>query len=170
MTDWTTSLAGSISGVADDVRELASELGARAHTAHLVWQRWSGDSRGDGSPQIEREVELTPTPKISLAGSTRYRRGPGGSVREGDAFLGEVSLRYSPDLLRGEDLYRGRLPANVEFFYELRPVPGSGGAVLRMSLAGEPVRDHERVEYRIDLQHRNPDTPMDGRTAASVVY
>lgn len=137
MSDWSTSLAGCFSEVADDLRELATDFGARSHRVFLVHRRVSDDG-------LVRKLELTPTPRVSTEGA-RYGYAPRGLVREGEIYVSEISLRYTSTQLRGQDLCE----IGAHFSWELRPV--EDGPTIYGTVRQDPVRDHERAEYRVAL-------------------
>lgn len=175
---WDQSIAADLLDTVNELRGLNEEFGTRSHRVFLVWLRWTGTTRGAGEPTIDREIEIRPAPRVPDENTLRYRYLAGGATREGDLLLDEVPLpspgtetqpgALSEDLLAGEPDGR-KLPPNIDFFYELRPVtPGARAA--RYTLASKPKRDHGNLQWLIWLKHRDPDSPRDGHTAATATY
>jgi hypothetical protein len=179
MTDasrpWTQTLAGRLAPLTARLRGLHAQFGTRTHRVFLVWVRWSGMQRGDGVPNVERELELAPPPLVRENGSLPFRFLASGAAKAGDVYLEEIGLVHpdgtplTQEQLTGVEPYGGRMPPNVDFFYELRPVT-PGEPPMRYTLAGEPGRDNASLQWTCLLAHRDPDTTRDGPTAATVTY
>lgn len=144
--DFAATIAGDLSAVADDIRGcVLGSFGVRTHAVWLVWRRQNSGPDGD---TVVREVEVLPTPRVSLEGA-RYRYAEAGIVRSGEAYVSEISLAIPASLLRGDD--GGRLPANVRFCWELRPLADATAPTIVGTIGGDPVRDHEAAEQRVSL-------------------
>lgn len=89
--------------LADDLRDIYAELGARPFRAFVVMRTWAGARAGEGA-MTEVVTEILPPPAVLVAGLRGDLR-PAGLDEEGDIVLSEVSLRwtepelYSPALL-----------------------------------------------------------------------
>lgn len=171
---WSKRLAANLIPTVNSLREMAEGFGTISYEVWLVWLRWSGSTRGEGQPSIEREVRITPTPHVASPSAVKYRYEPAGMVRAGDMILDRIPLPKpgtedhptSPtsDLLTGVKPYLDRrLPANVQFVWELRGVQ-KGTQTLRFGIAGEPWHDGARFQWVMALKHIDPDTSRDGIT------
>ena len=140
----------------------------------LLWLRWSGSGRGEGVAHLEREVELSPAPRVREGARLPLRFTIAGADGDGDVLIDQIPLvladgtHVTEALLSGLDEF-GALPPNVEFLYELRPIV-DGGAVRRFALGSTPGIDTERVEAVLVLKKRDPDSPADGPTAETVAW
>jgi hypothetical protein len=145
-------------GVADRVRQIATNLGARPYRVFLVWTRATGEERGEGTDQEIARVEILPTPvSESLDAITR---GPfaAGAYPVGSIRLREVSTSFDFGTLSGKLLPDGRrvdtIPQPWDFYYELfedgrheaTPEP------MRFRLLSPPAMDAENVQWVMALE------------------
>ena len=147
----------------DAARNVASCLGARPYTVTLVWTRWSGGSRGDGTEEVVREVAITPTPKIALDNAIQKSPTNYGIDESGTVQLTEISGRYTEDLLSGRDDYDGSpAPYDQQFFWEIR-YPTKGKPRRRFTLKTAPIFDAENVQWVVTLLKSGEDRARDGQ-------
>jgi hypothetical protein len=148
--------------VADDIRQLRTELGASPYTVHAVRIRWSGGEVGRGEPSPSLDVQLLPTPKMSSGVSAFDRANEAaGAVERGDMTLTGVSPRYSEsdfDTMLGV----GGDPAE-ECFIEIRIDQRDGQTIRRrFTLAKPPERRPTMVDWRLVLRRYAGDRAVDG--------
>lgn len=152
------TLGARLSRVADRVRQIATNLGARPYRCFLVWTRWTGEERGEGAAVEVARTEILPTPMVeSLDAVTR---GPfaSGAYPVGSVRLREVSLSFAATLLEGKQLPDGSrvdtIPNPWDFWWELvedgrhevDPEP------MKFRLLAPPVNDAENVQWILALE------------------
>ena len=106
----------------DRLRQVTTRFGLRPYNVTLVWGQWSGDERGEGIFSVIREVPLLPNPKVEDLSALALDPRSAGILPVGSVRLTGISATYSADILRGHYYPTepsDRLPADVEFFYEL---------------------------------------------------
>lgn len=109
-------LADALVDVVDDIRRsIHGALGTRVWEVSIVTRRWSGDTRGVGTPTVSI-VTLDPDPKVERV--SRDRMGPAGREAAGSVVLTGVSLRYTEAELQGSPDER------TEVAYRLREKHG----------------------------------------------
>lgn len=170
LPDWNDTLAGDFAELATDLRALHEDFGTRAFRVFLVWLRWPGNVRGAGVPQLAREFELRPIPRVRDTKRFQFEFLATGYRHNGDLTVDEIPIvdsdgrEITANLLTGMD--EGPIPPDVDFFYELRPMHPNH-ETFRMTLSSEPMRSNERLEWSVDLMHRDPGSPNEGVTAAT---
>jgi len=131
--------------VVDDLRgDLLPQFGIRQYTVKIVRKIWDGPERGDGNFRLEK-LELSPQPMVDMrnysADGLRYGLIPQGRTDEGLIKVTELSLAaYQED-----DLTGGKLPANVELYWEITDAQGQGVEPRFFVPAGPPIADREKT-------------------------
>jgi hypothetical protein len=145
------SLVEGLAEVVDDIREIASDLGARPYTYHSVTVQWSGGEVGRGEPTVVRDVPITPTPETREGGIDSPLEA-GGIVERGDIVLTGVSPRLTEDEIH-ELFGDGPQDAGCETFVEQR-IDGRDGETKRRRfvLARVPERRPTRCDWRLSLR------------------
>ena len=87
--------------VADELRGLFTELGARPFRVFVIRRTWSGARAGEGNIS-EVVTEILPRPMVSVIGLHGELR-PAGLEEEGDLVLSEVSLTWTEKELFSPD-------------------------------------------------------------------
>lgn len=159
------TLVDDLVPVADDLRQLYTEFGARAYRVFLVWVKWTADEDGDGrvmgaEAQLEdgaegvgraallREVELLPTPRVSAMSGNRRVALATALGEIGGLFVDQISPSYPEDVLMGlipeardpkapESIVEG-----VSFFWEIREMRRAGQ--VYPGTASQDVRPDKR--------------------------
>jgi hypothetical protein len=157
---YQNSLIAALTGVADTVRDIATQLGARPYTVTLVWVQWSGGQRDIGNPQIAGEYQLLPTPLVSSLNALTEDAQSLGLIESGKIRISEMSPRFSEDLLFGRDVVvpPGQpLPPNFEFYWAVTFLPS--GIVRRFFPTSAPSLNATNFEWSIDLVRSYDDPP-----------
>lgn len=169
----TESVANRLGGVADRVRQIATNLGVRNYRCFLHWTKWTGKERGDGFEETIELLEILPTPLVKSLDSVTFSIFHAGTVPEGSVRVDEISLRWTEDELRGFriptygtceepiELREGdSLKQPFDFFYEVvedgrgdRPPTRN-----RFRLMNKPFRRADMVMWSLMLERSSPDT------------
>jgi hypothetical protein len=158
------SLVEELGEVADDIRQIAVDLGARPYTVHAVRIRWSGGAKGRGDPQRIFDTPLKPTPVVGAIGGGERRLDPAGVVERGSCILTEVSARYTEDELT---TYLSEPEEGDEAFFEITIDPRDGHPLRRrFVLANPPERRPTRCDWRLTLEAQDGDRLRDGSPRA----
>jgi hypothetical protein len=148
------SLVEQLGPVADDLRQIATDLGARPYRVWSVVVRWTGGKKGHGQVVVCSERELLPTPVVTVR--TRYDQTEAGRLERGVTSLREISPRYTEDDI--EALFPRCLERSEEAYIETRIDERDGTTRRRRyAIVGAPVRHATRFEWTVDL------TPQDDR-------
>jgi len=149
--DGERSLAADLAETADELRQIAADLGVRPYRIFSVRIRWSGSVVGAGVPSVVLEEEFLPTPRINLERMRREAREPGGYVERGIVKMDRISARYTEDQI--DALCVGRLaPANEERLIEVRLDSRQGEpARRRFAVAEAPFLRAESFEWIVRL-------------------
>lgn len=164
-------LARQLIPVVDQIRQLASDFGARPYRVFLVHAQWTGQVRGIGQPREVSRTELIPTPKITSMDSTTQQVSEFGRTEEGSIRLTEISARYSEDDLLGKtpDMVKPDLPKtnlrNFEFFYEVVQQHAGVDRPARRRYIPEATPDLKATscQWTINLTKQEQDRTRDGR-------
>ena len=148
--------------------QLGTKFGIRPYRVFLVWTRWSGEERGEGSECIVNRHELLPTPKVDVSGVS-YEGTHMGRVPTGSVTLTEVAVTYTADELNGlmfPKPHEDTLPEPNDFYYEVveddRGDPCPQRAKYRISR--QPMRDAENVMWRVGLERMSEDNERGGKS------
>lgn len=166
------------------LRQIETNLGARAKRCFLVWTCWDGaDGRGDGVEHLVRELEILPTPEVMSMDNVAFSAFGAGVVPVGSVRLKGIHVQhYTYDLLRGalvpDDFCHqtGRMTVLKEsehlvaktgddFFYEVRE-DGRGDCPpqrWRFALANYPERKEDSIEWQVVLVRQSGDRDRKGR-------
>lgn len=177
------SLIGGLGDVVDDIRQIATDLGARPYRVFLLWTLAGGEERGEGDERLLAELELLPTPSVQDLTSITFAPYSAGKLPVGSVRVSQISTRYGEDVLAGNILPTGAQPdaRRGDFFYEVREVEGLAGQCgpnedglvrqplrKRYRLLGGPYRVPTRVMYEVILERASEDRKRDGRLGSNV--
>ncbi len=158
------SLIENLGEVADDLRQVAVDLGAMPYTVHAVRIRWSGGEIGRGDPRTVFDQPLKPTPRVTNVPSWERRLETAGNVERGDAILVGVSPRYTEDELNN---YLSPNVEGEEAFFEVRIDERDGTTTRRrFVLSATPERRPTRFDWRLRLTAQDGDRERDGTPRA----
>ena len=134
----------------------------------LVWSKWSGEERGDGTETIVAKVELIPTPLVDMSGVS-YEVTSVGRVPSGSISVREVALTYTADQLMGFSIpekHEDTIPEPYDFYYEVTeddrgdPLPQRS----KFRLAKQPFRDAEKLMWILSLERMSEDNDRHGKS------
>lgn len=162
---YAQSLAASFIPVANQIRNLAVDMGMRPYVVRIVTIRWSGRRVGVGTPIVMAETALDPVPEVFGLDTLQEESVEGlGFSETGRVVLRGVSGTYSEDLLRAvtPDELLGSDPS-IETFYEIETLnlDGSNGDLRRFAIVGMPVWVPGQVGYTIQLERTQGDRRRD---------
>jgi hypothetical protein len=188
------SLANRLARPVDRIRQVATRLGARSRRVFLVWLRWGGDERGDGTPYEVDRVELLPTPRVVGLDAVAFAQGGAGYLATGSIRVEQVSAAYTESFLTG--LYSpaagvfvevnagspasqllpcgphpaDHVPKPVSFFYEVVEDGRHEGLPLRQKyrLGAQPALDETNVQWKIVLERISEDLGRSGESDYSL--
>lgn len=89
MSECKDDFVGGLSAAVDSALSIRDQLGLNVHEVFFVTETWSGSQVGEGVKTVT-EVQMLPTPKFKDY-SQDLRLREGGTVKEGDIFLLDVS-------------------------------------------------------------------------------
>lgn len=120
------TLVSSLTPVADCIRDLATQLGARPYRVSLIWTRWSGGERGIGAEDTVRVEEILPTPKCAPLSSLKLELTEIGLLEAGTIRVTQISARYTEDFLMGKSGIGEEIPRDQNFYYEVEFLRSDG--------------------------------------------
>lgn len=113
------TLISDLTHVADCIRDLATQLGARPYRVSMIWTRWSGGERGIGAEDTVRVEELLPTPKCAPLTGVKLELTQIGLIEAGTIRVTQISARYTEDFLMGKDGIGEEIPNDCNFYWEI---------------------------------------------------
>lgn len=161
------SLIAGLNPVVDCLRDLFTQLGARAYQISLVWTRWTGGDRGIGNEFLVRELALLPTPLVGgLDSSIRQQLTSIGIQEAGNLRVSELSPSLNEDLLMGRAVVLplgADIPDDMSFYWEIFfPQVGANGVRRRFTPSGPPNKNPLNFEWTITLLRASDDRGRDG--------
>ena len=164
-SEYKDTLLGSFAdGCLDELRQLASDLGARPYRVFWIKTRWSGGKRGRGVETVFSEEEVLPTPKVDQLSSIQLQLLDVGTDEQGALSISEISPRYSENQLRGLNDDGTAVPENETFSWEIRF--SRGGPDLkrrrRFIIQGVPSYNATGLQWTVRLIRAGTDREPDG--------
>lgn len=158
------SLVEELGEVVDDLRQIATEFGARPYRVFSIVVGWSGGEIGRGDQTVLEETELLPTPFIDLS-SIRYRVTSGGKTDDGTVKMFEISPRYTEDEVRA--LFSRALGTAEQQFIEVRLDARFGEDPVRhrLTLSGMPFHDATGFQWVVNLLVQQEERRRTGETS-----
>lgn len=162
------SLVHRLGARVDRVRQIATKLGMRPYRVFLVWTRFGGEERGEGTEREVTRLELLPTPKVADLSALALSPKNAGLLPVGSCRLTEVSTTYTAEQLTGRVVplpHEQQVPEPFDFFYELVPDGRDGTGApprARYRLSAQPWYDAENVQWSILLERTSEDRKPDG--------
>lgn len=163
-------------GLADRLRQLNTRFGIRPMRVFLVWTRFDGAERGEGSEKVLSRVEILPTPRVSDLTSITLHAYAAGKLPDGSLRVDEISAgQYTRDQLAGlkvpgypEDFI---IPPNVSFWYEIVIDDRTGDKQpvrMRYRRFSEPTLQAGKVQWMVILERASEDESRDGKSNVGV--
>lgn len=162
-----STLARKFIPLADSLRDLLTKFGLRSYKVSMVRVRWSGGARGAGTPTVELEEVMLPTPKLSGLDALTEINQPIGLDELGSIELSQISGRYSEDQLLGFAPGGRDIEPDVEFFYEIEFFPSADGPShrRRFNPRSAPTYHAGGLQWSIRLEKGNADRERNGDVA-----
>ena len=161
------TLVESLTCVADSIRNLEVQLGARQYQVNLVWTRWTGGQRGRGNEDIIRVEPLLPVPMVGDLNGVQISAQSFAAAEVGSVRVSKISPRYNEDLLIGRDLVvvppGTALPRDINFYWEIVfPRRDAPAVRRRFTVSGVPVKHPTKFEWVVSLRRASGDRTRDG--------
>lgn len=155
------SLVEDLADVADDIRQLATDFGARPYRVFSIVVSWSGGEVGKGDQRIESETEVLPTPNVNIS-NIRYNVTTGGWTDDGYVKMYEVSPRYTHDEIKA--LFYRDLENAEQSFVEIHMDPRHGCNPIRhrFVVSGLPFYDATGFQWVVTLKVQQEERNRDG--------
>lgn len=165
------TFANRFARTGDRLRQIATNFGIRPLRVCLVWTKWSGAERGEGTEQEVRRIEILPTPKVSSLDSVSYSIFHSGTLPVGSIRVEQVTESLTLDTLSGKVVPKKgepTVPEPYSFFYEVREDGRGDNPPQRWKyrLLGVPFRRAGKVDWTMLLEKISEDPRRDGRSAA----
>ena len=156
------TLAQKFIPLVDRLRDLKTKFGLAPYVVRIIRVRWSGDHRGVGTPSVEKEMDLLPTPKVMDLGTMTEIVQPIGLDETGTILVTEISGRFTDDQLRFIDGQERE--KNEEVFYEIEyPQPGGKPTIRRrFYVRGTPFYHAGRLQWQVRLERAHQDRDDQG--------
>jgi hypothetical protein len=128
------TLANRLGRVADDVRQIATNIGVRPYRVFLIWTKWVGTGtveRGEGTEYIIQKLEILPTPRVTSLDGLSLSIAHAGVIPIGSVRVDRISVRrFTEDVLKGkafpcdplpfgERIEEKHIPEPYDFFWEI---------------------------------------------------
>jgi len=156
-----SSLTEQLGKVADDLRQLYTDLGLRPYRLFSVVEGWSGGEEGRGTLTTLSEREFLPTPNLNLK-PLRIRLPEGGYSDNGFHTITEISPRLTEDQIRGL-LHGAPLPPGQYGYLETRIDSRDGQTERRRFVVrGVPWRDAENFQWVVKCSPQQPSRHRNG--------
>lgn len=158
----TNSFANRFSRVADNARQIATNLGLRPYRVFLIWTKWTGEERGEGDETEFRRIEILPTPKVNSLDNVTFGLFHAGTVPMGSLRVDRISATFTQDTLQGRIIPvpgEDTIPDPYGFFYEVVE-DGRGDNPpqrAKFRLLNTPFRRAGKIDWTIMLERISAD-------------
>lgn len=164
---YSNSLLGEFfeDGCLDELRHIATELGARPYRVFLVRTRWSGKKRGQGVETVIDDEEVTPPPKVEAMSGVQLQLLDVGLDEQGGLSISEISPRYTENQLFGRNQDGSGLAENETFSWEITLMKGDGTDAYRrrrFMIRGTPSYDATGLQWRVSVTRAGSDRESNG--------
>jgi hypothetical protein len=158
------SLAQKLIPVADKVRNLYTDFGARPYRVRFVRSRWTAGRRGAGIETIVSTMEILPTPKVVDLNTLAEVVTPIGTTEIGLVQLQQVSGRYTEEMLTGVDPDGNPVGDGDDAYYEIEFFRRDGreSDKHRFALAAAPYYFATKFQWNITLDAQIEKRRRDG--------
>ena len=156
------SLVEGLGDVADDLRQIYTDLGLRPYRVFSVIVRWTGGESGRGDAVLAGETELLPTPLVVDMKPLRGESTPAGFNERGAIELRQISPRYTEDDIRAL-FHIQPLPIDYDGYLEVRVDSRDGSTERRrFTVKGTPYRNAGRFEWSVRLTKQDENRGRSG--------
>lgn len=146
------TLISDLTPVADCIRDIATQLGARPYRVSLVWTQWAGGERGVGAEDTVREEQILPTPKCAPLTSVKLELTEVGLLEAGTIRVTQISSRFTEDFLMGKTELGEEIPDDHNFYWEITFLRSDGPGPRRRFIPVNVVNyDPLSFDYQVDL-------------------
>lgn len=162
------TLAHRLSPRVDRIRQIATKLGIRPYECYLVWQKWNGSERGEGTPTEARRIQILPNPKVEDIAAVSLGLFGIGMIPVGSIRVTRISAsRFTQDMLTGKWVptqHENTIPEPYSFFYEIVEDGRGDDPPVRAKyrLLSTPFRRAGQVDWTILLEKISEDLGRDG--------
>jgi len=95
------TIAARLAPTVDRLRQRLTGFGVRPYQVFLVWTRWTGPERGEGSERILRRSPILPIPKVEDLTGVSFSPFTAGVLPVGSIKVTGISALYAQDVLQG---------------------------------------------------------------------
>lgn len=161
------SLANRLGSRVDRIRQIATDMGLRPYRVFLVWDKYTGDERGEGQDREVVRREILPTPRVTGLDGVAIAAFTGGMLQDGSVSLELVSVTYNLEELMGTAIpnpEEEHIPQPYSFYYEIREDGRGEAQPLRSKfrLAAVPSRLPGKVQWNVRLERISVDNARNG--------
>lgn len=150
--------------VADNIRQVATRLGARPYRCFLVWSTWTNGVRGEGEEVETMRTEILPTPVVTSMDQIALNPQNVGLVQIGDVKVTEISVSFTEDQLMGRLGGATQVEQPQSFAWEIiedgrqrdNPVH------TKFRVKGRPVLKADQAMWSVNLERVGDDRQRDG--------
>jgi len=191
------TLVARLAPTVDRLRQRLTTFGVRPYQVFLVWTRWTGPERGDGSERILKRSPILPTPKVEDLTGVSFSPFTAGVLPVGSVKVVGISALYAQDVLAGLTVPPDPLAARAafvagksavksetdsidaeevldpyEFFWEIvedgRSNQGRPTRRTRYRPLSAPFRRAEEFDWVILLERVSEDMKRDGQPRTAI--
>lgn len=159
------TLAHRLGKVANNIRPIATRLGARPYRVWLVWSRWTGSKRGEGTEQEIMRTEILPTPMVETLDGIALSPQNMGLVQVGDVRVTEINLvDLTEETLLGRTNGAVQVEQPFAFYWEIAEDGRGGGTPVRSKfrVRGRPTRRADMADWLVNLERISDDRTRSG--------
>ena len=164
-TQAANTVTNRLGRVADNIRQVATRLGARPYRCFLVWSTWDGGVRGEGNEIETARVEILPTPVVTSMDSIALNPQNIGLVQVGDVKVTEVSVAFTEDTLLGRTNGATQVEQPYAFCWEVIEDGRHTGILpvrTKFRVRGRPVLQADNAQWVVNLERVGDDRRRDG--------
>jgi len=169
VTDLHHTLAHELIPVVDEIRDINAQLGIRPYEVSMIKTRWSGGERGVGVEEVVECRKIMPYPKVSTLNALDTVVQAVGEQEMGQIRVTEISARYSENELLGKQADGSDVPADQDFYWEVRLLAMDGrGWRRKFTVSAAPslimANGNGSLEWQVTLMRAIADRTREGET------
>lgn len=188
------TLVARLAPTIDRLRQRFTTFGVRPYQVFLVWTRWTGPERGEGTERILKRTPILPSPLVEDLTSISLQFVSAGTIPVGSVRITEISALYAQDVLMGltvppdpeakraafvagrpppvESIAADEVLEPYEFFWEIvedgRTNQGRPPRRSRFRPLSAPFRRADKVDWAIVLERVSEDMERDGQPRTAI--